>query len=74
MDWIDLRSQLPNLRSYYFIADGKDIALAKFNAESMQWKFLWHYSTFKPTHMLAIKLPPLPDQPSAMREGENDAK
>lgn len=59
-DWISVKRELPKIGKLYLITDGKDIALAKFDIEQMQWHFLWHYSVFKPTFMLEIIIPPLP--------------
>lgn len=55
--WTRCDEQLPELKTLYFISDGKNVALAKFDAEGMRWHFLWHYSTFKPTHMIKVSLP-----------------
>jgi len=54
--------QLPIVGRNYWISDGKDVALATWNMERMQWQFLYHYSVFKPSLMLPVKLPPLPNR------------
>lgn len=59
-DWLDCRKNMPQPPRKYWITDGKDIALAEWNIERMQWKFLYHHSVFNPTFMLPVKLPEIP--------------
>lgn len=61
-EWLDCTKQLPIVGRNYWISDGKDVALATWNTERMQWQFLYHYSVFKPSLMLPVKLPPLPNR------------
>lgn len=63
MQWQSTDDELPKLKKLYFITDGKDLALARFEAEGMRWRFEWHYSVFKPTYMCEVILPPLPEPP-----------
>ena len=48
-EWLDCTKQLPIVGRNYWISDGKDVALATWNMERMQWQFLYHYSVFKPS-------------------------
>jgi len=57
MKWIDTKKELPKLDRFYFITDGKNVALAKWSVGNMCWHFLWHSSVFDPSHMLEINLP-----------------
>lgn len=61
-EWLDVTKQMPQPPRKYWITDGKDVALAEWNIENMNWKFIWHYSVFKPVAMLPIKLPQIPEQ------------
>ena len=67
-DWISTEKELPKLKKLYWITDGKDVALAKWSMESMGWYFKYHHSTFKPTHMLQVQLPPLKSLPPSDNE------
>lgn len=61
-EWIDCKKALPILGRMYWITDGKDVALAEWNIETMQWRFRYQYSMFNPVAMLPVKLPPIPEQ------------
>ena len=58
--WVSTKEVMPELGRFYWISDGKDVALAKWDIERMQWKMLYMYAVVKPTLMLKVKLPGLP--------------
>ena len=60
MQWIDTSQELPDLKRLYWVSDGKDIALARWNIKDMCWKFLYMTEFFKPRLMLPVILPKLP--------------
>lgn len=60
--WLKTSEIMPIAKRKYWLSDGKDVALGVWNIERMQWKFLYHYNVFKPTYMLPVKLPPLPEE------------
>ncbi|MFN9114462.1 MAG: hypothetical protein ACK5XN_30750 [Bacteroidota bacterium] len=57
--WLVCADKMPEPVRKYWITDGKDVALAEWRTDKMQWRFLYHYSVFVPTHMLPVKLPKL---------------
>ena len=62
-EWLDCKKVLPIVGRMYWITDGKDVALAQWSMEYMQWSFKYQYSSmFKPVAMLPVKLPPIPEQ------------
>lgn len=55
--WLRTDQCMPELNRFYWISDGKDIALAVWNIEDMCWKFKYMHSIVKPVYMMPVKLP-----------------
>lgn len=60
-EWLDCKKVMPDVPRHYWLTDGKSIALGKWSIADMWWQFLWQNDVFKPTHMLPVKLPALPE-------------
>lgn len=54
--WLDVTLVMPEAGRMYWVSDGKDISLAKWNIANMCWIYKYMYSCFKPTCMMPIKL------------------
>lgn len=63
MGWKPISEVVPDPLRTYWITDGKDYALAQFRLPSYEWRFLYHWSVFKPTHIYLVELPALPSPP-----------
>lgn len=56
--WLDNDKHLPeNEHRMYWVSDGKNINLARFDISKKDWKPLWMSAAFKVKYFMPIKLP-----------------
>ena len=69
--WLDVNVELPLKGRFYWVSDGRDIALASWDIPNMRWKYHYMHSVFEVRYMLPVKLP-LP--PILAREEKKNVK